>query len=503
MNNALTICFAVRFDEYGVKYLCYFLKQCNSLTAVNVSDNNLPDYYCADIISCFERPPLDFLGGGGGGGFGGAIQYGDDDSIHSVEQRALHNHSVTHLNIGFNQLGPQAGEALRYMFRHNHVMTSINLELCVKMPPVNYKWMFKMIRVYNTVLREINLSNSVISVKAMGYIAQIMESDDNQIAVLNFSNCRLKHQHIEKCVVYFPMSKHLTRLNLSGNALTDKAAEHLAAICQGKRDVSGQQLPPLKYLDLSDTGLHYAGASLIMKELSLRSALQCLDLSSNDLPEEAEPRSLPDLNPANAISREQQAEKVKQKEAEFNLFWDSLAASRIYDLRLNSCNLKARGAMTLFNKLAESSNPAAQYMKTLFLSDNKILDSAASALCNMLQKNCNLELMDLGFNEFTTGCTEMFKETVMVVSKSELSKKVFGLTINMIGNKCDPYVFETPGLSRSKTSLLFGLRSNAYDNLNRGFTHVSQRARGNFLVRKEMEDEYRRHFPLEPINSIP
>lgn len=491
-----------KFDEYGVKYLCYFLKQCNSLTTVNVSDNNLPDYFCSDIIACFERPPIDFMSGGGGG-YGSAIQYGDDDSLHSVEQRALHNHSVTHLNIGYNQLGPQAGEALRYMFRHNHVMTSINLELSVKMPPQGFKMWAKMIRVYNTVLREINLSNSVISVKAMGYIAQIMESEDNQLANLNFSNCRLKHQHIEKCAAFFPLSKHLTRLNLSGNALTDKAAEHLAVIAQGKRDVNGEQLPPLKYLDLSDTGLHYGGASLIMKELSHRSALQCLDLSSNDLPEEAAPRTLPDLNPAHSVSREAASEKVKVKEGEFQLFFDSLAQSRIYDLRMNSCNLKAKGANALFNRLSEQTNPAAQYMKTLFVSDNKMLDSTAPALCNMLKKNYNLELLDLGFNEFTAGCTEMFKDTVKVMSESDLSKKVFGLTINMIGNKCDPYVFETPGLSRSKTSLLFGLRTNPYDNFNRGFTHVSQRARGNFLVRKEMEDEYRRHFPQEAINSIP
>lgn len=54
-----------RIDEYGVPYLQFFLKQCNTLTSLDVSNNKLGDFQCADIFQCFARPPLDFDDGDG------------------------------------------------------------------------------------------------------------------------------------------------------------------------------------------------------------------------------------------------------------------------------------------------------------------------------------------------------------------------------------------------------------------------------------------------------
>jgi hypothetical protein len=135
------------------------------------------------------------------------------------------------------------------------------------------------------------------------------------------------------------------------------------------------------------------------------------------------------------------------------------------------------------------------------LSSNQISDSATTALCDMLERNNVLELLDLGFNEFTNASAEFFRNAVKVHSASERAKKICGLTVNMIGNKCDAYVFDTPGLSRSKNTLMFGLQANSHDSHNQGFSHISQRSRGNFLVRKKLNEEYRKHYPLEAINS--
>lgn len=49
-----------RLDEYGVPYLQFFLKQCNTLTSLDVSNNQLGDYQCGDVFQCLARPPLDF-----------------------------------------------------------------------------------------------------------------------------------------------------------------------------------------------------------------------------------------------------------------------------------------------------------------------------------------------------------------------------------------------------------------------------------------------------------
>jgi hypothetical protein len=47
-------------DEYAVPFLQFFLKQCNTLTSLDVSNNNLGDFQCMDVLQCLTRPPLDF-----------------------------------------------------------------------------------------------------------------------------------------------------------------------------------------------------------------------------------------------------------------------------------------------------------------------------------------------------------------------------------------------------------------------------------------------------------
>jgi hypothetical protein len=54
-----------RLDEYGVPYLQFFLKQCNTLTALDVSNNQMGDFLCGDVLQCLARPPLDFDDGDG------------------------------------------------------------------------------------------------------------------------------------------------------------------------------------------------------------------------------------------------------------------------------------------------------------------------------------------------------------------------------------------------------------------------------------------------------
>ena len=59
-NNSLIHCAFFRIDEFGVPYLQFFLKQCNTLTSLDISNNNLGDFQCGDVFQCLARPPLDF-----------------------------------------------------------------------------------------------------------------------------------------------------------------------------------------------------------------------------------------------------------------------------------------------------------------------------------------------------------------------------------------------------------------------------------------------------------
>lgn len=47
-------------------YLVFFLKQCNTLTHLDVSNNGLGDFLCNDVFGCLARPPLDFDDGDDG-----------------------------------------------------------------------------------------------------------------------------------------------------------------------------------------------------------------------------------------------------------------------------------------------------------------------------------------------------------------------------------------------------------------------------------------------------
>ncbi len=483
-----------------MKYLCYFLKQCNSLTTLSVANNSLADFHCGDIIACLEKPLPDFASGFTPQSHrrnGAAVAYGDDDSMHSAEARLpLHNCSITSLHMGFNHLGPQAAAALSKTLRYNVVLSTLHLEHADEMQPADFKLWTNSVRLYNSVLQEVVLSHTKLTVKAFESITRILASPDNNISRLHVSRCGLKHQHLEACLEHVLKSRHLTDLDLSGNTIGDKGAEHVAEVLRGRRDFGGVQCPPLRKLDLSDSGLSCAGCCALLLQIGTRPSLQFLDLSHCSLdssgPSTKGSAVPPSINHTSAGREQDQA----------TAFISALLAARIYELRMNSCALHSKNASLLFDMLADTAQPLSGFLKCLSLSDNQISDSSSSSLCRMLAKNHVLELLDLGFNEFTDASADAFREAVKVSSTAELAHKVCGLAVNMVGNRCDPYILETPGLTRAKGTLLFGVRGNAHDPLNRGFSHVPQRARGNFLVRKQLDEQYRAHFPLQAIHSL-
>ncbi len=365
------------------------------------------------------------------------------------------------------------------------------MELSSAMPPKGFKDVSNCLRVYNSTLVELVLSHTPLTVKSAEYVARMLDSMDSRIEKLELSCCGLKHQHMEALAKYLPSSQHLSCLDLSGNALGDKGVQHLTLVMRGRRDFNGLLCPPLQHLDLSTCRIQCSGCVALVTEAAGRSSLQMLDLSHN-------PIGNVDLVQGKITSKHLLTSMMDYSA----MLYDALSNVNIYELRMNACELKSTGAAILFSKLTDRANKLSQHMKSLHLSSNHISDSATTALCVMLERNSVLEFLDLGFNEFTNTSAEFFRDAVKVQSASELAQKICDLTVNMVGNKCDAYVFDTPGLSRSKNTVMFGLHANPHDAHNQGFSHISQRARGNFLVRKELNSEYRKHFPQEANHSV-
>lgn len=118
-----------------MKSLCFFLKQIESLTVLNVADTGLDDGLCSDIVACLERPLPDFAEGPSHGVRGATVVYGDDDSLHSGDLLPLHNNSVTSLDIGYNKMGPLTASAIGLMLRNNSTLSVLRADLCPGIPP--------------------------------------------------------------------------------------------------------------------------------------------------------------------------------------------------------------------------------------------------------------------------------------------------------------------------------------------------------------------------------
>lgn len=111
-----------------------------------------------------------------------------------------------------------------------------------------------------------------------------MESKHTKLSKLNLSNCNMKHQHIKALLKYILNSSTLTALDISGNKITDAAADALVEIIVGDNNpLLPFVQPPLSYLDLTSCGLLSDGCLKVLTALSTRNkrVMQYVNLSSN------------------------------------------------------------------------------------------------------------------------------------------------------------------------------------------------------------------------------
>mmetsp|Transcript_31069 Transcript_31069/g.52476 ORF Transcript_31069/g.52476 Transcript_31069/m.52476 type:complete len:1178 (+) Transcript_31069:63-3596(+) len=463
-------------DEFGVPYLTYFLRQTCTLMSVNVANNKLTEYLCADIIACFSRPGEDFEDGNslslGAGDFQGGVTSGHTSAHKDLK---CYNFSVTSLNMGLNQFGEPAVEALTNMIKNNAVLRSLTLDLNPEIKPIMYKPILGALRLYNSVLEELSLSENKLSVKTAEYLGRLFDVGvESRISKLVLSNCGMKYQHIIPLCEHMSNSPTLMYIDFSNNKIGDKACEFLAEVIVGTgfNPLTGICLPPLEHVDLTNCGFQADGCRELLEAVAARPFLNRLDLSNNSFGAD---------NPAGL---------------------EQLGKCAVQDLRLNCCGLGSKNTSGIFSCLASHETSLCQALRFCSLSGNEISDSVSDSLCRLLEKNLNLEVLDLGFNELTNRNRDSFKAAIHVASTSEAAKKVTGLSVNLIGNKCDPYMLDTPGMSRAKVNFQFGTLPNEADARNRGYSHIPSYSRGHFWARKELDDHYREQLPMQPLNTI-
>lgn len=441
----------------------------NSVIALDVSSNPMGDEGVSAILQCMTVPRAEFAvaadGEGGGGAEGEAVQ-------HSF------NRTITSLDLGATEMGPEAAGALINVFRDNTTLATLVLDFNVELTGKDLKHVFNSLRSYNCTLQRLSLANNPLSAKSMGYLARVFDNDSLVLQRLDLSFCTLLSTHVAYLSKQLHRARCLTHLVLNSNEIGDLGGRYLATCIRGQADErTGQILPPLQYIDCSFCSMGEEGSRLVVEAVASRPTVTSLNMSYN---------RLGDLVRETGVI------------AAFD-------QCKFFELRLNGCALGSKGASALMNALnATSAGTLGAELRVLHLADNDLHDSAAEAVNKLLNANMRLEVLDLGFNKFTPDCADVMQSAKGVGSSTRKEKKLLSLHVNMTGNACDPFMLDMPGMARSKSGFRFGIKASVEDEINDGFSHVPEAARQLHKMRMASNEASQRaygRFQL-PINQI-
>ncbi len=495
----------------GAGHLTELLKSSDAIVRLDVSNNPIGDEGCRELFKAIHRPNPDFV---------------EDPGASNKDER--YNSSLTYLDMSATGVGHYACEELLDFFRCNTTMITLVLDGNSGIEAKNMKHVFNAIRNYSQTFQRLHLSDNIVSLKSMGYLCRLFENTDLPLKHLEVSNCEIGSNHTSYLSNSIMKSMHLQHLNMNANALGVEGPDSLAETLY----IDHKMFTPKEVLD------EYADMT---EEEKLRSTFvehykveTYADLAKDHEAEAKAAAKLesyanfyrgikvpgPPLHTVDFSYCSLQPPQAKELLRAFcsrpsiriirmngNNVGDHLediagdiALSACRELQLNQCQLMAKSAITIFNilcctsaveKPAPDGNKLGSTLRALYLANNDIHDSVVSSLCHMLQQNIVLEHLDLGFNQLTDAITPQLKETVAVTSTSSLAQKVSSLSVNVLGNRCDKYALDLPGMSRSKVVFRYGVNSSLADGVNDGYSHISQVARKHFFLRKEMDTERR------------
>jgi hypothetical protein len=144
-----------------------------------------------------------------------------------------------------------------------------------------------------------------------------------------------------------------------------------------------------------------------------------------------------------------------------------LSCCSLLELHLNRTNLCVESAISLFQVLGSvdesftGARTLARTLKALSLVSNNLYDgpSINKTLEKLVSSNQILEILDIGFNSFTSGMLESIRGSLLL-SNTHLKRRMSPLTVNVTGNKCEPYAVNVP---LRHTTLQYGVPSDPQD----------------------------------------
>ena len=445
----------------GASRLASYLLTNGTLTSLDCSSNPMGDEGVAAVFQCITMVRAEFEAESG-----------------IVAEKSCYNRTLTALDCGFTELGHESAAALINVFRDNESLTSVSLDFNVEFTAKDMKHVFNALRSYNRCLQRLSLANTPISTKSIGYLGRTFENQNMPLMRLDLSFCTLASTHLSYLSKSILLACHLTHLSLNSNDLGDLGGEYLSQGIRGRVDEkTGARWPPLQYVDASFCSIDQDGCRMVIEAICSRPTITSFNLSYNNVGEDVEESGVAACLHATCIS----------------------------EMRLNGCNLRSKGASALLKVITDTAqNTLGHSLRALYIADNQIHDRTAEHLSRLLRVNMVLEVLDLGFNLFTPACAEDMQRAKGVTSGDRKEKKLLDLTVNMVGNDCDPYILDTPGMARSKSTFRFGVKASTEDDLNQGFSHVPENARKLHLLRLDANNHAQNKtekFTL-PINNI-
>lgn len=433
----------------GARQVANFLKVNHTLTSLNISRNPIGDIGGAAIFVALTRAFPDFE------------DYGEMDTnlskMDSLDFSQPYNESLTELHLVSCGLGHEAAEALTEMLRANDLMQILQIDANFDFSTKDFKHFTNSLRIGNTVVERLSVADTPLTVKSAGYIIKCLEVSSLPLKHLNMSRCEMTSLHVSPFAK--TVSKHLVSLDVSGNMIGETGAEWLSIAIVGKTDPNGHSIPPLKKVDVNCCGLDNAGAVKIISAVASRPSIVFLDVSNNSVG--------PDID--------QLLEKLR--------------CCQLVELYLNNCKLQSKGAASLFKMLKHvNAGSLGATLRVLTLANNDIHDPCAQSVHDFLKKNYVISMLDLGFNNFTNHSKSIFQNSIDVNSESPPEFKLYDLSINLIGNKCDNSLLEFSSFGRSKATWRYGINGRPdFDQLKystrRNYDHISYLSRPHHLDR--------------------
>jgi Ran GTPase-activating protein (RanGAP) involved in mRNA processing and transport len=437
-------------DDHGSQALASLVRDSNSITYLNVNNNNISDEGAKSIFDVLGEP----------------LGFTDND-----EPRSQFNQSMIELHMESNSLAEFSGEAIMDMVKSNKVLIHLYIDDNPNLPAKMIKHIANSLRIYNSTIETINVNDIPLSPKSAGYLIRVLDSTTFPLSKLSMCRCQMTSLHISPFSQFGKSSKFLTNLDLSCNNIGDTGAEWVAVCLKGTIDrVSNTKYPPLKKLDLNCCGIEVNGIQMIIEAAAESPLLKYLDISDNDIG------------------------------SNIDSFKESLSKCYLSQLHLNRCKLTSKGVSEIFELLKYQSNNLTSFLKVLCLSSNEIMDSSTGIIVECLNRNMVIEVLDLGFNQFSDLSKPEFNHMTQVSKNAKDEIRLITLNVNMIGNNCGDYsLLEVPGQTRSKMNYRFGRSTNSNGNLssapNDNYNYIPALSRDHLLARKYFDNRYLESMP--------